>query len=120
MDFLTILDVLNYTLVLIYGLFLSAHISGGMRTRQQKRLVAAVSLLLLLIQGTFWLIWGAETARLFYPLIIHIPLILILIFVLKKRPGVALVSVCTAYLLCQLPRWVKLTVTRRYRLCSGW
>ena len=33
-----------------------------------------------------------------------------LIFALKKPVGIALVSVCTAYLCCQLPRWVNLTV----------
>ena len=46
-----------------------------------------------------------------YPLIVHLPLALILIFALKKPVGVAVVSVCTAYLCCQLPRWVNLSVT---------
>ena len=42
---------------------------------------------------------------------VHLPLVLILIFALKKPMGIALVSVCTAYLCCQLPRWVDLAVT---------
>ena len=36
---------------------------------------------------------------------------LILILALKKPVGIALVSVCTASLCCQLPRWVNLMVT---------
>jgi len=111
MDFLTLLGVFNYGLVLIYGLFLSTSIAGGWVNRQQKRLIFALCPLFLLIQSLFWLIWGVSAAKQVYPLIVHLPLVLILIFVLKKKPGVALVSVCTAYLCCQLPRWVNLAVT---------
>jgi len=111
MDFSSILVVVNYVLVLIYGLFLSIHISGGWETRKQKRLIYALCPLLLLIQCPFWIIWGVETAKRLYPLITHLPLVLILILGFKKRVGVALVSVFTAYLCCQLPRWVNLAVT---------
>jgi len=111
MDFLTLLGVFNYGLVLIYGLFLSTYIAGGWTTQQQKRLTFMLCPLFLLIQSLCWLTWGVSTAKQLYPLIVHLPLVLILIFVLKKKPGVALVSVCTAYLCCQLPRWVNLAVT---------
>jgi len=111
MDFLTLLGVFNYGLVLIYGLFLSTHISGGCQTLRQKRLLFISCLLFLLTQSVCWLILGVDTAKQLYPLMIHLPLVLILIFALKKRPGVALVSVCTAYLCCQLPRWVNLSIT---------
>jgi len=111
MDFLTVLGVFNYGLVLIYGLFLSTHIAGGWENQHQKRLVFALCPLFLLIQSPCWLIWGVSTARQLYPLIVHLPLVLILVFGLKKRMSVALVSVCTAYLCCQLPRWVNLAFT---------
>jgi len=110
MDFLTLLGVFNYGLVLIYGLFLSTHIAGGWENQKQKRLVFALCPLFILIQSPCWLVWGVSTAKQIYPLMVHLPLVLILVFGLKKRPGVALVSVCTAYLCCQLPRWVNLTV----------
>ena len=111
MTALTILGVFNYGLVLIYGLFLSTDIAGGWENPQQKRLIFALCPLFLLIQSPCWLILGVSTAKQIYPLIVHLPLVLILIFALKKRVGVALVSVCTAYLCCQLPRWVNLMVT---------
>ena len=111
MSFLSALGAFNYGLVLIYGLFLSAAISGGWENRRQKRLIIALCPLFLLIQAPCWLILGESVTKQLYPLIVHLPLVLILIFALKKPAGIAVVSVCTAYLCCQLPRWVNLAVT---------
>lgn len=102
----TILGVFNYGLVLIYGLFLSVAISGGWENERQRRLVFLLCPFFLLIQSPCWLLLGAETVKKLYPLIVHLPLTLILIFALKKPLGVAAVSVFTGYLCCQLPRWV--------------
>ena len=111
MSFLTALGAFNYGLVLIYGLFLSAAIAGGWENRRQKRLILALCPLFLLIQAPCWLILGESATEQLYPLIVHLPLALILILALKKPVGIALVSVCTAYLCCQLPRWAALMVT---------
>lgn len=111
MTFLTALGAFNYGLVLIYGLFLSAHIAGGWINHRQKRLLQVLCPVFLLLQTPCWLILGESVTKQLYPLIVHLPLVLILIFSLKKPIGIALVSVCTAYLCCQLPRWVDLTVT---------
>ena len=111
MSFLTALGAFNYALVLLYGLFLSAAIAGGWENRRQKRLIIALCPLFLLIQTPCWLILGEGTTKQLYPLIVHLPLVLILILALKKPVGIALVSVCTAYLCCQLPRWANLMVT---------
>ena len=108
MTFLTALEVLNYGLVLLFGLFLSTFIAGGWENRRQKLLILLLCPLLLLIQVLCLLIWDVRTVEKLYPLIVHAPLVLFLIFAMKKRADVALVSVCTAYLCCQLPRWAKL------------
>ena len=111
MDFLKLLSTFNYGLVLIYGLFLSTHIAGGWDTKRQKWLIISLCPLLLLIQILCWICWGLTITKQLYPLITHLPLVLILIFALKKRVGISLVSVLTAYLCCQLPRWVRLMFT---------
>ena len=111
MPVLTTLGVFNYGLVLLYGLFLSTFISGGWENTKQRTLVFAACPLFLMIQSVCWLALGADMARQLYPLITHLPLALILICILKKKVDVALVSICTAYLCCQLPRWVDLVVT---------
>ena len=111
MSVLTTLGVFNYGLVLLYGLFLSTFISGDWENTKQRTLVFAACPLFLMIQSVCWLALGADMARQLYPLITHLPLALILICILKKKVDVALVSICTAYLRCQLPRWVDLVVT---------
>lgn len=110
MKLLTILRVLNYGLVLIYGLFLSVFIAGGWDNGKQRGLVIALCPLFLLIQLPFWLLLGEDTVKKLYPLIVHLPLILILIFSMKKPAGVSTVSVLTAYLCCQLPHWGSVAV----------
>lgn len=105
MNTLSILNVVNYGLVLLYGLFLSVSIAGGWKSRRERLLVFLLCLILLLIQIPCWLILGIDAARQLYPLIVHLPLALALIFGLKKPVGITLVSVCTAYLCCQLPRF---------------
>lgn len=111
MGFTELLGIFNYGLVLIYGLFLSTHIAGGWENEKQKRLIYLLCPLFLLIQSVFWLLWGVTVAKQLYPLTVHIPLVLILVLALKKKTGLAVVSVCTAYLCCQLPRWFKLAFT---------
>ena len=111
MAILDVFQFLNYGLVLIFGLFLSTMISGGCRSRKQWRRICALGVLFLLIQCLFYLFLGLSATKRFYPLIVHLPLVLILIFALKKPAGMSLVSVFTAYLCCQLPRWVNLVLT---------
>lgn len=110
MTLLDLLGVFNYGLVLIYGLMLSVSFSGGWENPGQKRLIYLLCPLFLLIQSPCWLLLGADTVKKLYPLIVHLPLVLILVLALKKSWGVAAVSVFTGYLCCQLPRWVDIAV----------
>lgn len=108
MNLLTALGVFNYGLVLIFGLMLSVAIASGRNNRREKLIITVLCPLFLLIQSPCWLIFGVNTTKQLYPLIVHLPLFLALIFWLKKPLSIALISVCTAYLCCQLPRYVNL------------
>ena len=110
MKLLTLLSVFNDGLVLLYGLFLSVCIAGGWETKHQLRLIVALCPVFLLIQVPCWLLLGEEASKQLYPLIVHLPLALVLIFPLKKPVGIAIVSILTAYLCCQLPRWGSIAV----------
>ena len=105
---LSVLTIFNYVLVLIFGLFLSVFISGGWETDWQKRLVFLLCPFFLAVQGICSLLWDLQFTQKLYPLIVHLPLVLALVLGFKKPPVVSLVSVCAAYLCCQLPRWVSL------------
>lgn len=53
MTTLELLSIIDYCLVLIYGLFLSTFIAGGWKDKREKRLVFALCPLFLLIQLPF-------------------------------------------------------------------
>ena len=108
MKLLSGLEIINYGLVLVYGLFLSVFIAGGWRSEKQKWGIIALCPAFILIQVPFWLLLGAHRVRQLYPLIVHLPLVLILILALKKPVGLSVVSVLTAYQCCQIPRWIKI------------
>lgn len=110
MEIVTFLEMLNYVLVLIFGVVLSAALAGGSSHGHQRRVLAILCLLLLLVQALCYFTQGVRAAERLYPVVIHLPLVLALVFLLKKPLGVSLISVCTAYLCCQLPRWVSMTV----------
>ena len=110
MDLVTFLEMLNYVLVLIFGVVLSAALTGGGTRGRQRQILGILCIFLLLVQALCYFTWGVTAAERLYPVVIHLPLVLALIFVLKRPLGVSSISVCTAYLCCQLPRWVSLTV----------
>lgn len=101
-----VLGVLNFGLVLLYGVLLSVEFAGGCTEKKDCRAVVVLSFLSLVLQLVCYLLLGLETTRKLYPLISHLPLYLMLTLVFKRPRGVALVSVLTAYFCCQLPRWI--------------
>lgn len=100
------LQLINFGLVLFYGAALAVFFSGGIRTRRDRWMTAALCLVLLAVQGLFFLLLGLQRTRMLYPLLTHLPLWLFLWLGLKRKPMLALASVLTAYFCCQLPRWV--------------
>ena len=104
MTFIDILSGINFGLILLFGVALSVCIAGGGSTRRDRTALFVLCPIFLALQTLSWLIWGMDTAKQFYPLYIHLPLLLGLVFGLKKPVGLSLVSICAAYLCCQLPR----------------
>ena len=60
-----------------------------------------------LLQGLVYFLWGAEFMQEVYPLVVHLPLLLLL-YGLTGRLLWPLFSILTAYLCCQLRRWIAL------------
>ena len=110
MNIVSALDIFNYGLVLLYGLVLDVAIAGGCETAKQRRVILWLCPAFLLIQLLGWLVLGESGVKQIYPIIVHLPLALILVTVLKRSWGVAIVSTCTAYLCCQPPRWGSIAI----------
>jgi len=94
--------------ILLFGVYVSMCIACGHFTAKQWRLYSVLCPVLLLIQGIVLYLFNAETVRFLYPVITHLPLVLLLIFREKVKCGIALVSVSISYSVCQLPRWIGL------------
>lgn len=111
LDIIKFLELFNYCLILAFGFYLSIFISGGNRGKREYSLSSALCLGLILLQLPFFLLFGEYVTRQIYPLIIHLPLILYIVFVQKKNIGIATASVMTAYLCCQVPKWAKVATS---------
>ena len=101
------ISLLNGFAVSVFGSVLSASFCNVLATRRSHRIFWCCMVLPLLLQGWVYFQWDAEFFRHIYPLIVHLPLVLIL-YILTRRLLWSVISVLTAYLCCQLRRWVAL------------
>ena len=104
MSLTNILSGVNYGLLFFFGVFLSVSIAGGCKARRDWILLAALCSVSLALQIMSYLVSGLDATKQLCPLQLHLPLLAVMIFGLKRPAGISLVSVCTAYLCCQLPR----------------
>jgi len=103
----TVLFLLNDIAVSLFGSLLSASFCGAFSSRRNRRIFGSCMVLLPVLQGVACLLWDVELLRRLYPLIVHLPLILIL-WALTRKPFWAVISVLFAYLCCQIRRWFAL------------
>ena len=103
-----ILMILNNVAVSVFGCVLSAAFCGLGKTRKSRLQIAAVILGLLLLQGLYYTL-GSRSVRRIYPLLTHLPLILLLCCLTKQKLW-ACSSVFLAYLCCQIRRWLALMI----------
>lgn len=99
----------NSIAVGFFGMILSAAFCDIDWTPKKRLLMIGYMVLLMILQGILYTFVGGEGVRFLYPLIIHIPLMLVLKMFSGKGLW-AIVSVLTSYLCCQLRRWIALLV----------
>ena len=102
-----LIAVLNDAAVSVFGGVLSASFCDALRTQRERIVFWCGMAVMLIPQGAVYLIWSADFRLRVYPLIVHLPLLLLL-YVLTKKLWSPAVSILTAYLFCQLRRWVAL------------
>lgn len=100
-----LLVLVNSTLVLLYGFFLTVRFAGGCSTQKERRIIGFLCAAIFMVQFICWRLLGFTATSKLYPLISHLPIILTLVFALKKPWGVTIASMLTGYFCCQLPRW---------------
>ena len=99
--------LLNDAAVSVFGSLLSASFCGALRTRRNQCIFWFGIVLMLIPQGAAYLLWNAEFRAKIYPLILHLPLLILLYSLTGKRLWPA-ISILSAYLFCQIRRWLAL------------
>lgn len=105
-----LISLLNGFAVAVFGMILSASFCDIAWNRKRKIAMIGSMAGLLAVQGIILYFMETEMVRFLYPVITHLPLILILLVLTKKRLW-SVVSVFTAYLCCQVRRWLALFIT---------
>ncbi len=105
-----IMVLIHGFIVLMFGVILSASFANVGFTKKNRFTILLFSALLGALQGLFLIFVEEAFIWKLYPLITHLPLILFLVFFYKKRFITAIVSVSTAYLLCQPAKWFSVLI----------
>ena len=101
------ISLLNDIAVSIFGSVLSAYFCDALSTRRNRWIFWFCMALLPILQGAVYSIWSADFLRAIYPLIVHLPLLLVL-WLLTGKLLWPLISILSAYLCCELRRWIAL------------
>lgn len=104
------IQMLNLTAVGIFGMVLSAEFCDILWTRKKVFAMICGIAAILLFQGIVYFGTDSGIVEKLYPLITHVPLT-VLLCVLSRKCFWPTVSVLTAYLCCQLRRWLALLIT---------
>ena len=100
--------LLNDAAVGVYGMILSAAFCGITWTRGKKWAYGLSMAAILLAQAAVYgMTTDLQLLKLLYPLVTHMPLVLVLA-ILERKLLWPTISVLTAYLCCQLRRWLAL------------
>ena len=103
---LEILQLIHNTITLLFGVYISAAFLGVALKRHNILQLLGFSCVIGSIYLCAYIYLGETLTREIYPLIVHLPLILFLVFRYRYRPMAAVISVLTAYLCCQISNWV--------------
>lgn len=100
-----ILYYTHYTLLLLFGIAVSAAFSGI--TANRKNLIRMMLLAALCggLQVAVYTLFGEDTVWQWYPFITHLPIVLTLRFAFGRPLSNAVSATATAYLCCQIAKW---------------
>lgn len=103
----TVLSLMNDLSVGFFGIVLSASFGVPLRRRRELVMLYCGVLVIFFIQIPIFLLCGSELHVKLFPLLVHVPTI-VMMYILTKKPLWSVVSVMTAYLFCEIRRWLAL------------
>jgi len=100
-----VIGLLRFGVSLVFGLTVSVLFAGIEPTKKNRLVTGLLCVIFLFVQtASYWLL-GLDLTSKLYPLIIHLPLIVIFSLYHKRPWLISAVSVLSGYLCCQAPRW---------------
>ena len=106
----SVLYYFDNALLLVMGIVLTAALARVQLNRKNLLILGLLCLICGAMQCTVLALASADAVRKLYPLITHLPLLLLLLCVYRVHLLTALVSIFTVYLCCQPIKWVGLLV----------
>lgn len=103
-----ILSILHHAATLLFGVYISSAFLGIRMNRKNILILFGFTSAVGAIYVLSFICFGEVITTQIYPLIIHIPLIIFLSLFYKYKPMLSALSVLTAYLCCQISKWVGL------------
>ena len=104
----SILFILHHTTTLLFGVFLSAAFLGIHMNLKNILILFGFSSFVGVFYALSAIFFGQDVATQVYPLIVHMPLIIFLSLFYKFSMMLSSLSVLTAYLCCQISKWIGL------------
>lgn len=101
-----LLGIINFGVLLIFGVVVSATFSGVKLNRKNVGILSVLCILILILQYTSYALLGFKRTEMIYPLISHLPIALFLTLYYKRRFSYSVFAIMTAYLLCQISKWM--------------
>lgn len=103
-----ILSILHHATTLLFGVYISSAFLGIRMNRKNILTLFGFSCTI----GVFFILsaifFGSDITMQLYPIIVHIPLIIFLSLFYKYKVILSTLSVLTAYLCCQISKWIGL------------
>lgn len=106
----SVLELLHHAVTLLFGVYISAAFLGIRMSRKNIAVLGGFSAAVGVVSTLVFIFFGEAFTAQIYPLIIHLPLILFLTFFYKFTVLRSTLSVLTAYLCCQISKWVGLSI----------
>ena len=101
----TVIGLLRFGFSLVFGIAVSVLFAGIELTRKNNLVTGLLCVIFLFVQTASYWIFGLDITSKLYPLIIHLPLIIIFSLYYKRPWLISAVGVLSGYLCCQAPRW---------------
>ncbi len=106
----TIFGVINFSVLLFFGIFVSAAFLGISLNKKNNLIFLLFGAGNLLLQMLSHALLGMEFTQMIYPLITHLPLLMLFKFYFKHKALPSLFAILSAYLYCQISKWIGLLV----------